>query len=185
MAKKSKAKDGAKPKAIKIKIIPRDDKKLAVEYRLLAELVAAHHEHLAEARIALAWRLDVKPSVDNRLHLGKARLQNDLQRQLHGFDFVIELNQAAWEAADFPIESKRALLDHELCHCQVSRDPKTGEVRRDENNRPVFRIRKHDIEEFIEIVQRHGCWKGDLEEFAKAAVDKKGQPLLHLHKAAE
>ena len=43
-----------------------------------------------------------------------------------------------------------------------------GEPVIDERGRPVYRMRKHDIEEFADVVARYGCYKADLESFAAA-----------------
>jgi hypothetical protein len=51
-------------------------------YRLLRELVGAHHEHLKDARIALAWCTSWRPDVDGRVTLGKCRRASDLDREL-------------------------------------------------------------------------------------------------------
>ena len=59
-------------------------------------------------------------------------------------------------------------MDHELCHASVRCDKNSGEPMVDERNRLIYRIRKHDIEEFADIVERHGTYKRDLELFAQA-----------------
>lgn len=149
-------------------------------YKLMDELIAAHHTHLAEAKIALAWMYEKKPDADGRLVLGRCKKCSDLDFQMSEHDFVIQLNFEAWNAAGFSEVQMRALLDHELCHAQVAKDT-NGEEKKDENGRTVYRIRKHDVEEFQEIVARHGVWKDDLRSFAEAAMratDKK-QPLFN------
>ncbi len=50
-------------------------------------------------------------------------------------------------------------------HAEV-RLNKYGEPATDERGRRVYRIRKHDLEEFRAIVERYGCYKRDLEDFA-------------------
>lgn len=65
-------------------------------------------------------------------------------------------------------EQRRALLDHELCHAEVKLDDRTSEPVHDERGRKVYRMRKHDIEEFSAVVERNGIYKRDLEHFAAA-----------------
>ncbi len=48
----------------------------------------------------------------------------------------------------------------------------------DERGRKCYRMRKHDLEEFSEIVERHGLWKKDLEHFAAALRRTREKPLL-------
>lgn len=142
--------------------------KFSEPYQLLGELIAAHHRHLAEGVVVvLAWRHEVKPSKDGKLELGKARKVNDLDRQRVDGDFIILLNKDAWGA--FLPNQRRALLDHELCHCVVELD-KAGNPKEDETGKPLTRMRRHDLEEFVEVVERHGCYLKDLEEMADAML---------------
>lgn len=148
-------------------------------YRLLRELVDAHHEDLRDAKIALAWNLAWKADLDGRVTLGQCRRLSDLERELfalEAFDFVIVLREAFWMDLHVAAAQRRALLDHELCHAAITIGG-DGEPVVDERGRLVYRTRKHDIEEFAEIADRHGCWKKDLEYFAHAldrARDKVG-----------
>jgi hypothetical protein len=162
----------AGPKKVNIHLIPTEGEYGGI-YVLMRELITAHHEHLLDARIALAWRHGLKPNKDGQLVLGKAHKASDLSRELAAYDFVIMLNFDAWIQMEAPM--RRALVDHELCHCQVAMDG--DKVQMDTKGRKVYRIRKHDIEEFREIVARHGTYKKDLEDFVKAAT-KRNRPSL-------
>ena len=102
---------------------------------------------------------------------------SDLHRELADWDFVILLNQEVWRDQDFTEEKKSALMDHELCHAARSFDSE-GNEQRDERGRAVWRTRKHDIEEFQEIVKRHGCYKKDLERFADELLKRRAAPLF-------
>jgi len=135
-------------------------------YPLVARLVEAHHEHLANARIAIAWCTSWNPDVDGRVTLGKCKRASDLDRELMPLDFVILLARWFYESGDVTDAQREALLDHELCHAEVVMD--RDEPKLDERGRIVYRTRKHDIEEFAEIVLRHGTYKRDLEAFADA-----------------
>ncbi len=158
----------AEPKKVNYKLI--EDKSI---HSLLEEIVSEYHEELGEAHIALAWQKSIKADKDGRLVLGKCVKATDLQKEFASYDFIILLNQEVWQHESFTIEKKRALIDHELCHAAPAIDAETDEQKEDERGRPVWRIRKHDIEEFREIVQRHGCYKGDLEKFAEALLESK------------
>lgn len=164
------------PKRINFELIT-DGKHEA--YRFMAELRKKHHRHLEPAHIAIAWRIALKPNVDGQLILGKCVKSSDLNREVAEYDFIILLNREVWMDSDFTAEKKRALLDHELCHAEIVLHKKSGEPKYDERGRNVWRIRKHDIEEFQAIVERHGCYKSDLESFAKALLEKRNAlPLL-------
>lgn len=162
-------------KKINYSIIPREDK--TFEYPALDELVARHHVELAEAKIGLAWCFGFKPNADGQVVLGKCKKCGDLEREAHGFDFIIILNYEFWMHAETTKAQRLALLDHELCHAAVKMDEE-GVAKMDTHNRPVWRIRRHDVEEFREIVERHGIWKQDLQAFAEAIRQAKQEPLL-------
>jgi hypothetical protein len=143
-------------------------------YQLLDEVRLAFHEELHGAHIALAWRKELKADTDGHLILGKCVKASDLQRELSEWDFVILLNKEVWVNRAFVVEKKKALLDHELCHAAPVFDEE-GEPKRDERDRLIWRIRKHDIEEFQGIIERHGCYKSDLERFAAAILKRQGE----------
>jgi hypothetical protein len=156
-----------RPKKVTYQLIPREDAVGAPTYALLERLVAEHHEELAHtnARIAVAWCTSWKSDVDGRVTIGKCKKASDLDRELAAFDFIILLSKDFWIVASE--KQRAALVDHELMHAAVKYDA-DGEPVRDERGRQVFRTRKHDLEEFSDIAARHGCYKRDLEQFARA-----------------
>lgn len=156
-----------KKKESTYEVISREDG--ADLYALMEELVDNHHPELKDARIAIAWRRGWKADPDGRTILGQMKKASDLDRKLHSYDFVILLNREVWEAVDFNESQRRALLDHELCHGAIARDGE-GEPRYAPDGRTVYRTRKHTIEEFHEIVERHGQWKGDIQSFVERAM---------------
>lgn len=157
-------------KKVSFELITPEDHHGERMYPMLRRLVEAYHEELRDARIALAWCTSWKADVDGRVTLGKCRKASDLDREIAEYDFIILLNQAFWVSSDVTFPQREALLDHELCHATVALDPKTLEPIVDERGRTVYRIRKHDVEEFRDIVLRHGVWKQDLEDFARQLV---------------
>lgn len=154
----------AKPKKVPYELIERP----SPEYEIMDAIIASHHPHLKQAGIYLAWRKGWKASKDNHLILGTAQRASDLSRELAEHDFVICLNAEAW--ATFDAERRRALVDHELCHCTRDLD-KNGVQKTDERGRLCWRMREHDIEEFTEIINRHGFYKKDLQAFAEAVLE--------------
>lgn len=169
-----------RPRAKKVnyELIPRNTGALVEEamYALLDDLVTKHHPELAMARLALAWCTSWKADADGRITLGKCRKASDLDRELADFDFVILLNRWFWKNEAVTLQQRRALLDHELCHAALKYDPR-GEPVEDERGRRVYRVRKHDIEEFACIIERYGCYLRDLELFA-AALRRSGHPAF-------
>ena len=135
----------------------RLNKEYSSMYETLRELIAKHHDHLAEARIALVWRAGWKKSKDGQIILGKCKKASDYDRTFAEYDFVILLNEKVYPSLSG--KQQLALLDHELCHAAV---------RFDKHGNSKYRIRKHDLEEFRSVVERHGCYKADIEEFVKS-----------------
>lgn len=177
---------GPKPKKRKkvtVQLLKRQHQgKLTQPYVILDELVAGPHGHLKDAKIALAWRLGWRADADNHLTLGKLRKRGDLDRELDSFDFVILLNKEAWETLSEP--HRRALVDHKLCHAELSYD-NDGNPKLDDRGRLVCRVKKHDVEEFKAVVSRNGFWTSDLSTLAQAAINDKERPLLKGQESGE
>lgn len=160
----------SKQKAIAYQLIPPDSESGKPLYERLYTLIDTHHEDVSHAnvRVALVWAKSWKPDVDGRLTLGKCKKATDLDRELVAFDFVIMLNRDWWLHPKTTEKQQQAVLDHECCHMAITVDKDTGEPVVDDRGRNVFRIRAHSIEEFTEIVDRHGVYKNDVEAFARA-----------------
>jgi hypothetical protein len=158
-----------KPKKVAYELIPERSDVGRPLYARLERLLQAHHGEISGegVRIALAWATSWHPDVDGRLTLGKCKRATDLDRELAPYDFVILLNRDFWQDARVSEVQRDALLDHELCHAGIAYDA-NGEPKVDTRRRTVFRTVKHSIEEFIDVVDRHGCYKADLEAFARA-----------------
>jgi hypothetical protein len=156
--------------------------KVTEPYRLLKEMQEINHRHLDNAKIGLAWRLGWRANTDGQLQLAACRKRGDLDRELDGFDFIILLNREAFAVLNE--ESKRALIDHQLCHAQITMDA-DGNPKMNDRDRLVCRVRKHDVEEFRVIVERHGAWTQDLAKMAQAAINDASRPLLKFGEAAE
>ena len=157
------------PKAVSYQVIPQESDSGKPLYELLYSIVDTHHQELSNqnVRIVLAWATSWKPDVDGRMTLGKCKKASDLDRELAPFDFVILLNKDFWLDIRVTDVQRTALLDHELMHAAIAYDEQ-GEPKVDERGRTVYRIRKHDLEEFSDIAARYGCWKRDIEAFAAA-----------------
>ncbi len=163
----------AKPRKTSIELWKKHEAR--VTHDVLESLIDEHHPHLSDARIALGFRRNIKPTPEGHLILSSIHLATELFRALMPIDFVILFNPDTW--ANFDDTQQRALIDHELCHAARA-ETKYGEPIEDDQGRPVWRTRRHDIEEFHCIAERYGLWKKDLEEFAAAAARKKDAPLL-------
>ena len=122
---------------------------------LADEIIEAHHPHLERAGILFLFRDEAATSNGKRV-AGKASKMTPKENAIAGltglktYDFKIEL---AFDLGQQRDETwQRALIDHELCHCDGS--PEEG-----------YAIKAHDVEEFAQIVERHGAWNRDLDLF--------------------
>lgn len=146
---------------------------------IAAQLIKEHHKHLIGQRIEYVFR-DKAQKTKGKIVLGMARLISGLNAFLSTDEdaeepgepyFVMEIAYDTWKELEG--EQRLALVDHELCHfwCEDVVDEKTGE----EGTR--LAILPHDVEEFANIIQRHGLWKPDVEHFGRIAAEKVQRPL--------
>ncbi|PKN85929.1 MAG: hypothetical protein CVU46_09600 [Chloroflexi bacterium HGW-Chloroflexi-8] len=61
-------------------------------------------------------------------------------------DFIIWVSKIIWEGQGE--KTRMAIMDHELSHCGI------------EDGTPY--IKPHDVEEFKDVIDRHGLWNADL-----------------------
>lgn len=176
-------KKAATGKKVNFLLIPEQDGQgiIPEPYKLLKEVRDAHHGDTRAARIALAWKLNTKADKDGHIVLGKCIKVSDLYREYADYDFIVTLNKEFWEDLAVTKEQKIALVDHEMCHAAPDYNDETGEHKVDERGRFLFRIRRHDVEEFNDIIQRHGIWKIDLQRLAELLAQKRKSPLFGLN----
>jgi len=145
-------------------------------YAMMRRIIAENHPMLVEARIVLMWRRDLKPNRDQKLTLGFARILSDREKELIPYDAEIELNHEWWHHPDCPETVKVAILDHELCHIRpvlADKDDPGAGFKKDERGRIVYYCRCHDVEEFHEVVERHGTYKYDVEQMAQVMLARR------------
>lgn len=112
------------------------------------------------------------PRAGKLIKMARATKLSDLVNHLTNFEFAIIVEQNWWEFLTF--DQQEALVDHELCHCGF-----------DEKG-PY--IKDHTVEDFVEIVKRHGLWSNGLIELGEQvkqldlfpAAPEVDQPALQL-----
>lgn len=144
---------------------------------IASQLIAKHHPHLKGERIVYVFRSQAAVE-GGKVVLGKARKISGLNAFLaaeeydgpeeldtHGAPFfVIELAGDIWRS--MPDKARRALIDHELCHCALKDDG-------------TPKLLPHDVEEFAAVIERHGLWRNDVRAFTEIAQTKLGQGVLN------
>lgn len=172
------------PKKVHYELIDRETQTGQSVYELVERIVADHHTELIDAKIVAAWHTGWKKDVDGRVTLGKLRKASDLDRELADADFILLLNREFFLNPGVADKQRAALVDHELCHGSVRMNKTGEEPERDARDRIVYRIRRHDLEEFSEIAERYGTWKADIEDFY-GALRRSKQRELPLDQAAD
>lgn len=142
--------------------------------RLAKTLIANYHQHLLGLNIRYVFRDTVRKSNGKEI-LGTASkvtgrnafFANPGALSSKGKEFfVIEIAEDKW--VELNDAEKKALVDHELCHCGVEDDPQGG---------VKLVLKSHDVEEFEAIIKRHGLWSVSAREFA-AAIDPQQLTIL-------
>lgn len=129
------------------------------------DLVEKNHVELYEVDVKIDYVFTFRdpeaeaPAIMVRGHrvLGQARI-NPLKHRVLGLgDCEVLLDGDAWQ--DMPVETQKALVDHELEHFEVKRHPKTGAFLYDDAGRPQMKLRDHDYEFgfFGNIARRYGA----------------------------
>ncbi len=142
----------------------------------LADAIRAesHENRLKGARIRYVLTPGPKPVPGKRVDLGKPRRVSKVMKTVAKADFVISINWAAWQLLT---ETQRAaLIDHELTHCEPKQD-KDGLL-------IGWQIRKHDVEDFVEIVERRGLWQEDLQRLCRVVQAHQGELFENVESAA-
>ena len=125
----------------------KDDLKFweAIEVLDIAkDLIAKDHSHLTDLPILYMF-------VKKMSEWGRMQLRSPKEVFISGYRFVMEVNHSAW--VNLTEKQRIALVDHELCHAGYN--PETGEAN----------IIDHDVEEFGEVIKRHGFWRDDVKLF--------------------
>lgn len=143
--------------------------------RMGADLIAEHHHHLVDngdVRIEYLF-CDPPPKSKGETVWGRARKVTGIGAWLAAEEppddndhhdpepfFIIEIAEAVWNVLDHA--GRKALLDHELCHLEVTIDD-DGDAK--------LSLAAHDVEEFEQVIRRHGLWRDNVRRFVKVGAD--------------
>lgn len=127
-------------------------------------LIKNYHPHLAGESIIYVFR-DEHAEANGQIVFGSAKRVSGLNAYLANKETLdetevapeplklIEIAHDVW--AQLTDKQRVALVDHELCHLGTDG------------------MRAHDVEEFREVIDRHGLWRPSLEDFAAAISQQK------------
>lgn len=137
---------------------------------IAGRLISEHYDELNfNAEVEIVYRFETPTREKNgKAILGECRKVSGLNSYLYrtGIDatpeakpfFLILISEDAWRVLNQ--HQREALVDHELAHVGADIDDKGN---------TVFSIKPHDIEEFRDVVARHGMYLADIEKFIDAA----------------
>lgn len=149
----------------------------AVEAQTIAEtLIPKFHRHLVGVRVDYLF-CEKTPSRGGKDVWGSMRKvtslsaylgaeKRDRERGVNDPFFVMTISQPVWDKLN--TKDRTALVDHELCHGFVDVD--------DEGVSQLTTV-GHDVEEFKCIIERHGLWRPNLQEFADTATTSKDKKV--------
>jgi hypothetical protein len=143
------------------------------------ELIDKYHPHLKDAKELIGYYFRDGASD----WAGKAKKCTAFERFVTGKMLFVFINSDAWKAMKH--DQRVALVDHELCHFSRKSiqnvDPMTGkwiEIYDPADKAESWSIREHDVEEFSDIIKRHGLWDTGIEKFAAAVREADYQMSL-------
>jgi hypothetical protein len=119
--------------------------------------IKEHHPHLKNASIGyLMHQKDPEKNTpvrgDSRIgimeKIAKVYSVPEKYRMLTGFNYMIEVDEVYWDFLE--LKQQEAIIDHELCHIASDEDG--------------LYIRDHDVEEFAQILVRHGFWNANIDQ---------------------
>lgn len=148
------------------------------------QLISDHHPHLKDAEEQVEYY--TRAAVGGVDWAGKCKKCSSFERFLTGKMFHIFIIESAFY--DWPEDKLKALVDHELCHIRRKTgmeliDPNTGKVVKKEwaqkDDPDNWYIREHDVEEFSEVIHRHGLWDLGIEKFAEAVREADYQMTIY------
>lgn len=127
-------------------------------------------EAVDQEELRILWLMNEKPfdeDTEEEAHgvAGKCVKAPRLWHDITGYDFAIWIRKHFWNQWDADI--RRAAVLHELLHIEVKRD-KDGQAR------PA--VRKHDVEDFVDVVRQYGPIFGEGPRLVRAAALHAGEP---------
>lgn len=125
-----------------------------------SRILPSAHPHLATARIRYVFR-DKAAKEGGKPIPGKVSRISGVNEYLLNVDFLIVVAQDIWNELDG--HKRDALVDHLLTYCKGEEDEK------DPGAAMKWSIRRPDVREFTEVLNRRGKWNTELEDFVEAA----------------
>lgn len=124
-------------------------------------------DKLGEEVLKELFSFPVKPKIkflmlesEKSAYCGKCSRTDGKWKYLTDYDYVIEMWNGFWNSSSD--NQKKALLYHELMHIKC-KETNRGKI--------IWSIRKHDVEEFVSVIENFGIWNPTLNVVCKC-MDK-------------
>lgn len=153
-----------KLKPVKIELIQRGN--AAQLYGLVDTALSKWHQHLNSPHVLLWWSSSWKPDKDGHTKLACISKSSDRLKEVVEHDLCIDLNKELWNTLN--PDQQLAVIDHEFCHVDLVETEDGPKL--DERGRTVYRMKRHDLEEFRAVVDRHGLYLADVQAFANDII---------------
>jgi hypothetical protein len=111
------------------------------------------HNYLKNYNLKMTFR-EKKKKKGGRIIYASIRRFSDHDYFLHGYHAEILISHPFWVGHP---EKRKPLIDHELCHLWQGEEG--------------LEVRGHDIEEFYEVIERHGDWNMEVERLKGKQLD--------------
>lgn len=120
------------------------------------------HAHLKKAKLGFLFRVKgTSWKEKGETVMGKAVKVPGREKYYSGLDLLVIINGDIWNDA-LPLNTKRALVDHELSHFFHDKEKET------------WSVIGHDVEDFVRVIQRHGLWNKAARVFVEAGSKQLG-----------
>ena len=98
---------------------------------------------------------------------GRIQKPGRVWKFLSDYDYIVLIHKETWDA--FNETQRRALIYHELNHITY---------RIDKEGNKQWKLRKHDIEEFLDVVREFGAWTTELNQLKEITDETSTQSGL-------
>ena len=135
----------------KKKFFPAPDVK-----EMAQKLIGKYHGILREAKFSYVYK-DATWNKDGKPCAGELKVMSPYVHVLTGYDYGIIINYKYWLQLETPL--REAILDHLLSSCFADED-KEGNIK--------WKKIKPTVNEFPEVIVRHGAYTQELKNFDDA-----------------
>lgn len=121
---------------------------------ILDELLAEHYRELSNHEVTIGMLFahattndageKTGPAIKHQGYPAAGLIEvTPLKKRVAGLqDAIITIDGDLWP--DWTEQERKALIDHELYHLELLRDPESGDVKTDDHGRPRLKCRLHD-----------------------------------------